>query len=262
MLNQRSNQFVKMFRLELKALLFLAFFTAVNTSKDAKRPNKSIYYSPYQKTPPVLAKITPIDKKNYQIGETFSAYIYTNSKTPNKNPIYSVLCQKNNSNDNFAQINESLDEINKKLGNIIRFLNSRDSIQNQIKSSSKEEKENTEDFEHDEDDGFHSENSNSNVQSNIFQCDSVSCPENASKCRVLENSIEPNYEKILKTVLCLSSENKIVHKEEKEMMNPNKGSSLNTSKTYNRDNNHSNDMDSDFKKEMEKFQMSMQDTFG
>ena len=243
-----------MFR--LKTLLFLAFFTAENVSKVAKRSNKLTYYSPYQKTLPILAEITPIDKNNARIGETFSAYIYTDSNTSKKNPIYSVLCQKNNSNDDFAKINESLDEINKKLEKIVRFLNPRDSNQNQIKSSPKEDSEN------DEDDGFHSENSNSNVQSNIFQCESVSCPENATKCKVLENAIEPNYEKILKTVLCLSSENAIVHKEEKEMVNPNKGSSLNTSKTYNRDNNLSNNMDSDFKNEMDKFQMNMLNTFG
>ena len=250
--------------LKLKALLILVFFTTKNSnaSEDSKRSNKLIYYTPYQKTLPILARIIPIDQKNSQIGETFSAYIYTSSKTTNKYPIYSVLCQKNVSSDNFAQISESLDEINKKLETIIGFLNIQDSNENKVKSSTKEEKENIENFENDEDDGFHSENSNLNSQSNIFQCDSVSCPENSTKCKVLENAIEPNYEKVLKSVLCLSSENKIVHKEEIEMLNPNKGSSLKVSKTYNRDNNLSNQMDIDFKKEMEKFQMNMLNNFG
>jgi hypothetical protein len=47
---------------------------------------------------------------------------------------------------------------------------------------------------------------NSNVQSNIFQCEGVTCPEETTSCKLTVNAIEPKYVKIKRTVFCLSSD--------------------------------------------------------
>lgn len=247
--------FSKMF-LQWKIFWLLVIVQLGEASKSGKM-NRSVYYTPYQKTLPVLAKITPIDSKNSQVGETVTGYVYLDSRPPNNYPFYSVLCQKNMTGDYAQQIGQALNDINLQLKSILEIISSNNI--NQDKEATAK----------DEDDGFQPErsvnileDSNSNVQSNIFQCDGVTCPKDSASCKITQNAIEPSYEKIMKTVLCLSSENKVLYKQEKELANPKKGSSLNTSQTINRNSGQlQQSINNDFEREMEKFKLNMMNEF-
>lgn len=76
---------------------------------------------------------------------------------------------------------------------------------------------------------------NVNNQSNIFQCEGVTCPTDADSCKVTEHAIEPDYEDIRKTVFCLSKNGQTLLKREETLPNPNMGSSLSSSRTHSKD---------------------------
>lgn len=75
---------------------------------------------------------------------------------------------------------------------------------------------------------------NENVQSNIFQCEGVTCPSNSTNCKVVERSDEPRHEIIVTTVYCLDDNQLVMKEETKSSANPNKGSSVSNSRTFNR----------------------------
>lgn len=128
---------------------------------------------------------------------------------------------------------------------------------------------------------------NDNVQSNVFQCEGLTCPDETQTCKITEQAIEPSYVDIQKTVFCLSSDNKVLLKKESKTKNPNKGSSLNNSRTFNKNdigkikdinmamgntgfndfdtgniNTNFGNMENDFEKAMEQFNLKMTKAFG
>lgn len=126
--------------------------------------------------------------------------------------------------------------------------------------------------------------SNNNVQSNVFQCEGLTCPDETQTCKITEQAIEPSYVDIQKTILCLSNNNKVLLKKESKTRNPNPGSSLNSSRTFNKneggkmkdiDMDFSNmnidtgnigsnfeNMENEFEKAMEQFNRQMAKAFG
>lgn len=75
---------------------------------------------------------------------------------------------------------------------------------------------------------------NVNYQTNIFQCEGLTCPAETESCKVSERAIEPEYNEILKTVFCLSKDGKMLLKKEETFGNPNKGSSMSSTRTHSR----------------------------
>lgn len=187
-----------------------------------------------QKQIPILAKITPIDLGNGRQERTFSAYVYLESKSSASYPYYRIICQT-----------ESSSKAHKIFS---KFLNASktDSKNYAVNNNKSIPKINVE----------HQKSGMWNNQSNIFQCEGTKCPETASSCKVLEYAVEPKFEIIKKTVLCLNVD-EIVKREETESKNPKKGSSLNASRTYEK-----NEFNEKFETEMKKFEKDMTSTFG
>lgn len=268
-----------MFQLERDLILFLLAFKAVsalngplkvanNPKRNSLSSSDSTFYSPYQRKLPLLAKITPIDQSDSQVGGTFTSYIYLDSIAPNSYPFYSVLCQKNfTKENNFEVLNQKINDMTFKLNKILNLLNYDIKGENKFSEriSSFKNKTRTKAILKDDADGFleealKNEIIGNSVQKNIFQCEGVYCPENSESCKITQHAIEPSYEKVLKTVFCLGTDNKILLKAENEVMNPSK-SSLNTSKTVVRNQIQQN-IDEKFQNEMENFKTSMLQTFG
>lgn len=127
-------------------------------------------------------------------------------------------------------------------------------------------------------------NSNNNVQSNVFQCGGVTCPDESLTCKITEQAIEPSYAEIQETSFCMSSDNNVLLKGESKYPNPNVGSSMSNSKTFTRNegsNNKGNEigtninkvdagnvnanfesMENEFEKAMEQFNQQMTKAFG
>lgn len=190
---------------------------------------------------PILAKITPIDLSSGRQKQTFTAYVFLQQGTSANNyPYYSVCRQSNSSYD------KVLISIDEKLSKILKAVSSQDKIQGKAEKKGETGKDET--VKH---------NGNSNIQSDIFQCEGITCPDSANSCKVTETAIEPDYELIKKTISCLSKDNQVVKKEENEFKNPNKGSSLNAMRTYDRNQNKKG-----FEEEMDKFKKEMVDAFG
>jgi hypothetical protein len=110
---------------------------------------------------------------------------------------------------------------------------------------------------------FHLKNSNHaggvNVNINsggIFQCEGVTCPNDAVTCRVTINAIEPEYNELLTTVACLSSDNKVLHQAQSKSENPNKGIDHHVSRTHSR-----GGIPRDMAKMQHDFQDKMKNTF-
>lgn len=84
-----------------------------------------------------------------------------------------------------------------------------------------------------------SSNLNNNV--NVFQCASVTCPKDSTKCKIIESTTEPNHEVIITTVFCMDNANKVLKEEKKEDKNPNEGIPINSSQTVSRNQNTNED---------------------
>lgn len=78
---------------------------------------------------------------------------------------------------------------------------------------------------------------NANHGGDVFQCSGVNCPKDATKCKIVESSNEPNHEIITTTVFCMNDENEILNEEKRKEKNPNEGSSINKSQTVSRNQN-------------------------
>lgn len=103
-----------------------------------------------------------------------------------------------------------------------------------------------------------------NEQSKIFQCEGFTCPEQAESCKITDDALEPSYNEVIRTVLCLSKSQIVVSKSEKIMQNPKPGSSLHSSKTYSRDGGKEmmKNMQNTFDKAFAKFKPGVFKNFG
>lgn len=246
---------------------------------------KNLYYTPPPNNFPMLAQITPLNEQQEQAGKSFLGYIYhPTSIAPFYYPYYSVLCRKEISskpedlaglqsieqthlkplNDNMKELSEMI----KHLSSLIIKDTGRDISQSieetrNEKPTTKEPapeplpkplKENEKKIE--ETAGYIQDFTSENVQSGVFQCEGVTCPENSTSCKITEAAIEPTYEEILKTVYCLSGENETLLKIENKIPNPNKGSSLNSSRTQ-QWNGAMNKMPPEFAKAMQNLENKM-----
>lgn len=79
--------------------------------------------------------------------------------------------------------------------------------------------------------------SNINQSVNVLQCSGVTCPKNATNCKIVERSEEPNHEKIITTVFCMDDDGKTVTEEKREEINPEEGNPVNSSQTVSRNQN-------------------------
>lgn len=121
-----------------------------------------------------------------------------------------------------------------------------------------------------------------NVQSNVFQCEGLTCPDEAQSCKITEHATEPDYVDIVKTVFCLSGDGQVLLKKESTTQNPTKGSSLNNSRMLSKNEADNSDffnmgmpdfqsdninknfesMENNFAEAMEQFNQQMKNTFG
>lgn len=273
--------------MRLSFLIFVALLQAAFTQKNDTvklqrnfvptfdaQPTVRAYYntrSSVRPNYPLLAQITPVNENNDQISDAFTAYIYPSSVSPLLYPYYSVLCQKepnkysNSSTGDFKShlqpLHEKIKELSEKMKALSDFFNKNATILNEklekstpIKNVKEDDKVN---------DGKqieHSEQVSSNVQTNVLQCDGVTCPETATTCKITDHAIEPHYEEILRTVFCLSSTGDVLNKIEKKIPNPNKGSSLDSSRTVDRQDFHQA-MQDEFNSALENFDFKVFDKF-
>lgn len=233
---------------------------------------RSYYSNPFQPNYPLLAEVSPINEKYEQIGNSFISYIYPTSGINSMfYPYYNVLCRKDKENQKYAEslVNNHLSPLTdkmkdlsakmKELSNLLSETNKKQPIVPESSFPFKPE-ENPGDwnelmpFTHNTPDKnvFAEEAhatpeerlppvsipnrddapNNVNTQSNIFQCDGLLCPPNTIECKITEHAMEPLYEEVLKTIFCLSSDKTVLLKDDKITEHKNKGSSLNTSKTF------------------------------
>lgn len=241
---------------------------------------KNSYYTPPLNNFPMLAQITPLNEQQEQVGKSFSGYIYPTSIAPFYYPYYSVLCRKEISSkpEDLAGLQsieqthlKPLNDNMKELSDMIKHLSSlimkdigRDTSQSieETPDEKPKTKEPTpeplspkplkeiEKTKIEETQGHIQDFTSENVQSGVLQCEGVTCPENSASCKITEAAIEPTYEEILKTVYCLSGENETLLKIDNKIPNPNKGSSLNSSRTQQL-NGATNIMPPDFAKAMQ-----------
>lgn len=258
--------------------------------QNIKSKEKNSYYTHPPNNFPMLAQITPLNEQNEPVGKSFSGYIYPTSISPFYYPYYSVLCRKeiNSKAEDLAGLQsieqthlKPLSDNMKELSTMIKHLSSliikdtdvdspsRDMSQlideNPVEKPKIEEpapkpfttplKEN-EKAKKKEQLGLNKDWTSGNAQSGVFQCEGVTCPQDAVSCRITEIAIEPTYDEILKTVYCLSGENETLLKIDDKSPNPNKGSSLNSSRTQQR-NGAMNMMPPDFVNAMQNLENKM-----
>jgi hypothetical protein len=72
---------------------------------------------------------------------------------------------------------------------------------------------------------------NVNTNSNVMQCEGVTCPKGTVECKIVEKSNEPNHETITTTIYCMDGNQKTLKEEKNTKPNPQKGSSFNNSRT-------------------------------
>lgn len=211
-----------------------------------------------------MAKITPVDESGKEISETYFGYIYPTLIAPNYYPFYSVLCKKQVKpfTDSAQQIdeikeelltpmNEKMSELSSSLKDLSEVFVEKTTEAPEIESESSGEGS-REDLGDSSDTPVISveghvdkddkkplkekplDEKQSNAQSGVFQCEGVTCPTETQTCKISESAIEPSYEEILKTVFCLSSTKEVLLKSEVKTTNPNKGSSLNSSRSLSR----------------------------
>lgn len=238
-------------------------------SQNKRTEENNSYYTPPPNIFPMLAQITPLNEQNEPFGKSFSGYIYPTSIAPFYYPYYSVLCRKgiNSEPEDLAglqsieqthlkPLNDNMKELSdmiKHLSNLIikdTDVNFPDHDMSQLIDETPVEKpeiekptakplptqlKENEKVKKEETPGLNKDWTSENVQSGVFQCEGVTCPQNADSCKITESAIEPTYEEILKTVYCLSGENETLLKIDRKSPNPKKGSSLNSSRTQQRD---------------------------
>lgn len=275
--------------MRLLCFIFVALFKAAFTQKYETvklqrnfvprfdvQPTVRAYYnsrSSVRPNSPLLAQITPVNENNDQISDVFTAYIYPSSVSPLLYPYYSVLCQKepnkylNNSIGDFKShlepLHEKIKELSEKMKALTNFFNKNATISNEkLEKSTPQPIKSVKEDDRD-DDGEQIEDSeqvSSNVQTKVLQCDGVTCPESATSCKITDHAIEPHYEEILRTVFCLSSNGDVLNEIEKKIPNPNKGSSLDSSKTVDR-NDFYQSMQDEFNSALENFDFKIFDKF-
>jgi hypothetical protein len=74
---------------------------------------------------------------------------------------------------------------------------------------------------------------NTNTQSGIFQCEGFTCPANTQHCKIAINSVQPRNDMLRHNVFCMSHDDDMLEEFEKVVQNPNRGSVVNISKTFN-----------------------------
>lgn len=104
---------------------------------------------------------------------------------------------------------------------------------------------------------------NVNVQSNVFQCESVKCTKLTESCKVVDRSVEPNHDEIIRSVMCFSRDGDVLKEVDDRFPNPKKGSSMNSSKTYNKNDQTAMAKASEqFNKAMKHFDQQIKTVFG
>lgn len=237
---------------------------------------------------PVFAKIIPINIQNQQVGPSFTGYIYSSDVPVLPHQNYIPPCSKESARntegrpgDGEAQIQElmtNFNELSKKVQTLAELVSLKGKIE-AVQSYEEDSQENSDTFSTSRHESESTtpeiENpettsqpdtttaTNVNTQSQIFQCEGVTCPITTVSCKVVERSVEPKNEKVVKTVYCLNEHGNTIRQIEKRIMNPNKGSSLNSSRTHD-SNKHaeSSKEKENFEVEMRNFQSQMNNAFG
>lgn len=237
---------------------------------------------------PVFAKIIPINFQNKQVGPSFTGYVYSSDVPSFRHQNYKTPCRKETEANTEGsslkpQINELMTNLNE-LSRKVQTLAELFSLKNKIDATEVYELDSQE---NNDTSTITDENkatlpeieiiertetarmpetttaTNVNTQSQIFQCEGVTCPTATVSCKVVERSVEPTHEKVVKTVFCFDKHGNTIKQVEKRVMNPNKGSSLNSSRTHD-NNSHagSSKEKENFQTEMRNFHNQMNSAFG
>lgn len=222
----------------------------------------------YQNSIPILARVIPIDVNNIQLGNEFTAYIYSTSSVSLAHPSYSTLCTRDtimtqnflpgsSSNGDIetfkqTQLKPLLDKMNALSAFMAKLWNKEDIQIASIPEVNPEEYESPTDVAINKETpnlGTTELGSNHQIQivnnnvgaanvnfnkGDIFQCEGVTCPDDSVTCRITINAIEPEYDELLTTVACLSSDNKILQQAQTKSENPNKGIDHHVLQTHSR----------------------------
>lgn len=250
--------------LKFSFLLLLATPALFVNVSNKWNSQKQAYYTP-PKNYPILAEITPLDENGNQIATTYLGYIYPTAAPLVFYSFYSVLCrqevkpvgavnglgqgQLNPWNGKTTSLSNKFKELSNVFKNGAAESQDKDILKEEVLTTPAEglteaaTEYATEEISYE----IATENvseevalqniedeTNRNVQSNVFQCEGVTCPQETQSCKIVESAIAPSYEEITKTVFCLSSNEQTLLKDEKTRKNPNKGSSLNSSRSISR----------------------------
>lgn len=243
---------------------------------------------------PMLAKIIPINTQNQQIGPSVTGYVYSSEVSSYLLPSFILPCKKEataSANDNLLEpkiqeLMANLENLAKKVETLAEIF----AVQNKIKAIqafegdtqenpeasstekmspvAKESEVTTPKIEEiEEPSTFREENltteANVNSQSDVFQCEGVTCPKTTVSCKVTERSVEPTHEKLVKTVFCFNKQGITMKQVEKKVVNPKKGSSMNSSRTHGENSNLENSKEKEnFETDMKNFQSQMNSVFG
>lgn len=105
------------------------------------------------------------------------------------------------------------------------------------------------------------ENPSTSKNDEVFMCEGLKCPKEATTCKILEASNEPINDKIILSKYCMDENKNILKQEQKVSKNENPGSSFNSIKTLSRDQEKFDKLSEDLNETMKQKMQSMDEIF-
>lgn len=251
------------------------------------------FYTPFMPMPPsdglfpsnlpVLSKIIPINVQNQQVGPSVTGHVYASEVPSHFLPNFIMPCRKETAS---ATKDENLEpmimELMTNLENLakkVQVLAELFALQSKLQAVGAFESDNHENpetsstikkigsttpetIEIEEPADESTTKANVNTQSDVFQCEGVTCPKTTVSCKVVEQSVEPTHEKLVKTVFCFNKQGSTIKQVEKKVVNPNKGYSMSSSRTHDSSSGPTNPKQKEkFDSEMKNFDIQMNSAF-
>lgn len=90
----------------------------------------------------------------------------------------------------------------------------------------------------------------------------MTCPHQTESCKITEHAKEPDYEEILVKVFCFSKNEKVLLEVENVIGNPNKGQSLDSTRTFDKHDEVYDNIEDEFDTALKNFDFKLFDNFG